>query len=80
MSSSEYKGWQKYLALEPFGGENIQLALLALVTSSAYGGKGKLDDYLITLHKNNNNKIDKNPITSSQIKSMFSSIVKPKEV
>lgn len=79
MPVSEYNGWQRYLAIEPFGGENLQLALLAYITSIANGGKGKLEDFLISLHtQNKETSLKDEPVSTSQVKSIFGAIAKSK--
>lgn len=78
MPISEYRGWQQYLALEPFGGENIQQALIAYVLSAVNGNKNaKLDDYIISLYKGKTAKVKVKP-SSSQIKAVFGAIAKVK--
>lgn len=75
MSASEYLGWQKYLAIEPFGGENLQQALIAYTLSAVNGNKNaKLDDFIISMHTGKRrNEIPKAP-SSDQIKSIFGAV------
>lgn len=77
MSAKEVNGWMHYFQLEPFGGERIQLALVAQVANNALGGKAKLDDLLLTMYNPKRvASIDSPPVTNEQVKAIFGSIAR----
>lgn len=63
MSMSELHQWALYLSLEPHNSVEIQTALVAQVANNAMGGKAKLEDMLITQHRE---KKDENDLVASR--------------
>lgn len=75
MSAKEVQGWARYFADEPDNSVEIQLALLANMVSSAFGGKGKLEDFLITRALSNTKKADiEDQISPDEVKNKFLTI------
>ena len=49
IDAQQFAEWQAYYGLEPFGGERFDIAIaqLCAIVSSALGGHGRIDDFLL---------------------------------
>lgn len=75
MSAREVQGWALYFSDEPDNSIEIQLALIANMVSSAFGGKGKLEDFLLTRASNISKKADiENQLSPDEVKNRFLAI------
>lgn len=75
MTYSELQEWQEYTQHNPFPSETqeLQMAVLSFLISTANGGKSKVEDFVIS-NKQKQKKQSNNAQLENQIKSLFGSM------
>ena len=74
VTTSEFNGWIKYFNQKPPDIQEVQLAVISTLISSAAGGKGKVKDFILSGKNGKVKPKDPNEL-ANQVASAFRQII-----